>query len=81
MQFFTCPARCPASRCGRLPFRVAGARPVSGRPRVYDEDMETVSFRLPRSRIFAIGAVAESRGESRSEFIREAIDAALLACG
>lgn len=60
---------------------MAGVRPVSGRPRVYDEDMETVSFRLPKSRIFAIGAVAESRGESRSEFIREAIDAALLACG
>ncbi len=52
-----------------------------GRPRIYDEDMETVSFRLPKSRIFAIGAVAKSRGESKSEFIREAIDAALLAQG
>lgn len=50
-----------------------------GRPRMYDEDMETVSFRLPKSRIFAIGAVAKSQGESKSEFIRKAIDAALLA--
>ena len=50
-----------------------------GCPRMYDEDMETVSFRLPKSRIFSIEVVAESRGKTKSEFIREAIDQALLA--
>ena len=51
----------------------------AGRPRIYDEDMETVSFRLPKSRIIAIARIAEQRGESKSDFFREAIDAALLA--
>lgn len=50
-----------------------------GRPRMYDEDMETVSFRLPKSRVAAIEAVAKRRGESKSEFFRQAVDQALLA--
>ena len=50
-----------------------------GRPRLYDEDMETLSFRLPKSRIAAISAVAKRKGESKSDFIRDAIDQALLA--
>ena len=50
-----------------------------GRPRLYEEDLETVSFRLPRSRIVAIEAVARRRGETKSDFFREAIDKALLA--
>ena len=50
-----------------------------GRPRIYDEDMETVSFRIPKSRIPAIEAVARKRGESKSDFFRNAIDQALLA--
>ena len=29
-----------------------------GRPKLYDEDLETVSFRLPKSRIAAVEAVA-----------------------
>jgi hypothetical protein len=49
-----------------------------GRPKLYDEDMETVSFRLPKSRIQAIEAVAKRRNESKSDFFREAIDKALL---
>ena len=52
---------------------------AQGRPRIYDEDMETVSFRIPKSRIAAIEVVAKKRGESKSEFFREAIDMALLA--
>jgi hypothetical protein len=50
-----------------------------GRPRLYDEDMETVTFRLPKSSLHSVEAVARSRGESKSEFIREAVDKALLA--
>jgi hypothetical protein len=50
-----------------------------GRPKLYDEDLETVSFRLPVSRIAAIEAVARRRGMSRSDFLRNAVDDALLA--
>ena len=40
--------------------------------------METVSFRLPKSRIAAVEAVAKRRGESKSDFYRKAVDRALL---
>jgi len=50
-----------------------------GRPKLYHEDLETISFRLPKSRITAIEAVISRKGESRSEFLREAVDLALLA--
>ena len=43
-----------------------------GRPKLYDEDLETVSFRLPKSRIAAVEAVAKRRGESKSDFYRKA---------
>ncbi len=36
----------------------------AGRPKLYNEEMATVSFRLPVSRIAAIEAVVEARGES-----------------
>ena len=50
-----------------------------GRPKIYDEDMETVSFRLPKSRIVAIDALTKRTGESKSQFFRDAVDNALLA--
>ena len=49
-----------------------------GRPKLYDENLETVSFRLPKSRIAAVEAVAKRRGESKSDFYRKAVDRALL---
>ena len=49
-----------------------------GRPRLYDEDMGTVSFRLPCSRIRAVEAAAKRQGESKSDFVRRAIDRELL---
>ena len=49
-----------------------------GRPRLYDEDMGTVSFRLPCSRIRAVEAAAKQQGESKSDFFRRAIDRELL---
>lgn len=52
---------------------------ATGRPKLYDEDMATVSFRLPCSRIRAVDAVAKRRGMRKSDFFREAIDKALLA--
>lgn len=56
-------------------------KPTPGRPRLYDEDMETVTLRLPRSRIAAIEAAASKLGESRSQFMRDAIDQRLLMVG
>jgi hypothetical protein len=50
-----------------------------GPPRLFDEDMPAVTFRLTKSRIDAIDEVAAQRGITRSEFFREAIDAALAA--
>lgn len=49
-----------------------------GRPRAYDEDMETVTFRLPVSRIRAVESVSNRLGETKSDFFRKAIDKALL---
>lgn len=58
----------------------SGVAQVSpGRPRIYDEDMATVSFRLPKSRIEAIEEAARRNGISKSQFFRDAIDRALLA--
>ena len=50
-----------------------------GRPKLYDEDMETVSFRIPRSRIAAIEALTKRLGMSKSDFYRRAVDRELLA--
>lgn len=39
-----------------------------GRPKLYDEDLEAVSARLPKSRAAAVEAGARRRGESKSDF-------------
>lgn len=58
-----------------------GLRNVTlGRPRLYDEDMSTVSFRLPASQQRAVAAASERLGISKSEFFRNAIDHELVAC-
>ena len=50
-----------------------------GRPPFYDDDeLESVTFRLQKSRIRAIEEITAQKGESRSEFLREAIDQALI---
>lgn len=50
-----------------------------GRPRLYDEDMETVSFRIPRSRIAAVEDASRRCGITKSEFFRQAIERGLAA--
>jgi hypothetical protein len=50
-----------------------------GRPRMCDEELKTVSFRLPVSYISAIEAVAKRKGEPKSEIFREAIRRSFLA--
>lgn len=57
-----------------------GLGPITvGRPRLSEEGVRTISFKLPLSRLSAIDKAIEKSGQSRSEFIREAVDYALIA--
>lgn len=50
----------------------------AGRPRLFkDDELVTISVRLPKSRLAAIEKIAKGTGESRSDFIRDAVDCAL----
>ena len=42
-----------------------------------DDELESVTFRISKSRIRAIEMITAERGGSRSEFLREAVDKAL----
>jgi hypothetical protein len=50
---------------------------IMGRPSIADEEVRSVVFRLPVSKIAAIDACAAEKGETRSQFLRNAVDAAL----
>ena len=55
-----------------------GKTTLIGRPTLYDGDnLENVTFRMRKSRLQAVDRAAKEAGESRSEFLREAIDKAL----
>ncbi|MCL2137580.1 MAG: toxin-antitoxin system antitoxin subunit [Coriobacteriia bacterium] len=49
----------------------------TGRPSIADEEVKAVVFRLPISKIAALDAQASALGETRSQFLRNAVDAAL----
>jgi hypothetical protein len=57
---------------------VAGEVTV-GRPRLAVEEVRSVAFKLPVSKINAIDELARQQGETRSEFLRDAVDSILLA--
>ncbi|WP_167145825.1 CopG family transcriptional regulator [Actinomyces sp. ZJ308] len=48
-----------------------------GRPRISDEELVTIAFKVPRSHRDALDRKAEARGETRSEFMRETLEKAL----
>ena len=52
---------------------------VMGRPRISEEDLVNITFRIPRSRLTSIEKIAKENGETRSEFLRNAVDRALVA--
>jgi hypothetical protein len=52
---------------------------VMGRPRISNEELVTITFRVPKSRVDAIEGLARKLGETRSEFLRDAIDKAIAA--
>jgi predicted DNA binding CopG/RHH family protein len=51
-----------------------------GRPKTFENDeLESITFRIRKSRLPMIDNAAAKRGESRSEFLRDLIDQALVA--
>lgn len=53
-------------------------RATIGRP-MSDDKMDSISLKIPRSRITAIDRIAKEQGVTRSEFVRRAIDRQLVA--
>jgi len=49
-----------------------------GRPRISDEDLVTITFRVPKSRVPALEAAAKRKGETRSEYLRGLVDRAII---
>jgi predicted DNA binding CopG/RHH family protein len=52
---------------------------IQGRPRVFNEELRTLTVKVPASRIVAIQNAARKSGMSLSEFLRQAIDNELIA--
>lgn len=50
-----------------------------GRPRISEEELVTITFKVPRSIRAEVDSMASARGVSRSDFMRAAVDAALTA--
>lgn len=48
-----------------------------GRPALADEELVTVAFKVPRSQRDALDRKAASRKETRSQFMRDALERAL----
>lgn len=48
-----------------------------GRPHICDEELGTVTFRAPLSKIAAMELKAQEKGVSKSQFMREALDRAV----
>lgn len=51
---------------------------IDGRP-LEQESMQTISLKMPCSRVKAVNRMAKEAGISRSEFLRRAIDNELIA--
>lgn len=51
---------------------------VQGRPKVFSEPLETITVKIPRSRVIAMRRVKDQKGITRSDFVRQAIDHELL---
>ena len=51
---------------------------VVGRPRIMGEELVNVTFRIPKSRLDIIEDMARRKGVKRSEYLREAVDKALV---
>lgn len=52
---------------------------TAGRPKLYDEPMKTIVVKVPASRVEAIGRTAAKHNETRSAWVRRAIENELVA--
>lgn len=52
---------------------------INGRPRVSDEPLDSITVKIPRSRVMAMKRMQQETGVTRSEFVRRAIDHELMA--
>ncbi len=52
---------------------------IRGRPRMTDEPLDSITVKVPHSRIVAMKRVQKETGMTKSEFVRRAIDNELMA--
>lgn len=64
-------AMAEAIESGELPGQWSG-EVVVGRPRLADEPLDVISFKMPHSAAQAVKRAAEQEGISRSSFLRKA---------
>ena len=64
-----------AAEVGKLPGKVEKTETNAGRPRIFEDDeLETITFKIRKSRLPLIDAVIGKTRQSRSDFLREAVD-------
>ena len=64
-----------AVEAGNLPGKILRTETNVGRPRIFEDDeLETITFKIRKSRLPLIDAVTGKTRESRSDFLREAVD-------
>lgn len=51
---------------------------INGRPRISDEPLDSITVRIPHSRVMAMNRIQKEKGITKSEFVRDAIDDKLL---
>lgn len=51
---------------------------TQGRPKLCDEPLDTIVVKVPRSRVAAMKVVTSRRHETRSDFVRRAIENELM---
>ena len=51
---------------------------IKGRPEFSDEPLDSITVRIPHSRIVAMSRVQKEKGITKSEFVRDAIDNELM---
>lgn len=51
---------------------------ASGRPKIADEPLDSITVKIPHSRIVAMKRIQQETGMTKSEFVRRAIDNELI---
>jgi len=64
-----------AAETGKLPGIVLKTETGPGRPKTFiNDELTSISFRIRKTQLHSIDNLATQIGESRSDFLREAID-------